>query len=53
MARQNEFNRWKNVAVVSESERCVEGKLSIAPHCGEIRLSFREQQQSLSRSISI
>ncbi len=53
MARQNELNRWKNVAVVSESERCVEVKLSIAPHCGEIRLSFREQQQSLSHSISI
>ncbi len=48
MARQSELNRWKNVAVVSESERCVEVKLIIAPHCGEIRLSFREQQQSPS-----
>lgn len=50
MARQSELNRWKNVDVVSESESCVEVKLIIAPHCGEIKLSFRELQQTLSCS---
>lgn len=48
MARQSELNRWKNVDVVSESESFVEVKLILAPHCGEIKLSFRELQQTLS-----